>query len=102
MPNISVDGDTSIHGGAPLNTGLSSDVIAGNKAVALSGQTGSSQNDNQYDSRRRPQHTAGNQTASAGSDNVFANNKPIHRVNDARKEGATAGPGIATVKVNGD
>ncbi len=102
MPNISVNGDTNVHGGAPLNTGLSENVSAGDKPVALADQTSSSQNDSQFDSRRRPQHQAGNQKASAGSGNVFVNNKPVHRVGDARIDGATSGPGISSVKVNGD
>ena len=100
MPSISIDGDTSIHGGAPLNTGLSSDVFAGNKAVSLLG-SGSSSNDNQYNSRYAPQHNAGNQTTSQGSTTVFVNGKALHRVNDTRLEGATAGPGISTILVGG-
>jgi uncharacterized Zn-binding protein involved in type VI secretion len=102
MPNISVQGDTNVHGGAPLDTGLSGNVSAGNKPVALADQSSSSQNDSQFDSRRRPQHRAGNQKATGGSGNVFVNNKPVHRVGDARIDGATAGPGISSVKVNGN
>jgi len=98
MANISVVGDTSVHGGAPLNTGLSGNVSAGGKAVALVG-SGSSSNDNQYDSRTRPQHNSGNQTAVGGSGSVFINGKAVHRVGDGRKEGATAGPGIGSVNV---
>jgi uncharacterized Zn-binding protein involved in type VI secretion len=100
MPNISVAGDTSVHGGAPLDSGLSGDVFAGNKAVAVAGQSTSTSNDSQYNSRTATQHRAENQQASGGSSNVFVNNKPVHRVGDARKDGATAGPGIATVIVN--
>jgi len=97
--NISVAGDTSTHGGASFDTGLSSNVNADNLAVALAGQTTSSQNDSQYDSRTATQHSADNQQASVGSATVFANNKAVHRVGDARKDGATAGPGIASVQV---
>jgi len=100
MPNISVIGDTNVHGGAAFDQGLSGNVSAGNKAVALAGQTGSSGNDSQYDSRTRSQHRASNQQAVSGSGNVFVNNKPVHRVGDARIEGATAGPGIGSVGVN--
>ena len=100
MANISVEGDTSVHGGAPFNTGLSSNVKAGGKGIALAGQTGSSSNDDQYNSRFNPIHNSGNQTASGGSGNVFVNGKAVHRVGDARKEGATAGPGISSVKIN--
>ena len=101
MANISVDGDTSTHGGAPLNSGLSTTVSAGNKGVALAGQSASTANDDQYNANRRahPQGVAGNQQASAGSATVFANNKAVHRVGDARIDGATAGPGISTVNV---
>ena len=100
MAKISVEGDTSVHGGAPFNTGLSSNVKAGGKGIALAGQTGSSSNDNQYNSRFNPVHNAGNQTAAGGSGNVFVNGKAVHRVGDARKEGATAGPGISNVNIN--
>ena len=100
MPaNISVEGDTSVHGGAPFNTGLSTTVFAGSKGVALADQTGSTSNDDQYNSRFNPVHNSGNQTASAGSGTVFANNKSVHRVGDARKEGSTGGPGISSVQV---
>jgi uncharacterized Zn-binding protein involved in type VI secretion len=100
MPSISVSGDTSVHGGAPLDTGLSSDVFAGGKKVALLG-SGSSSPDSQYDSRNRPVHNAGNQTTKQGSTTVFVNGKALHRVNDARLEGTTSGPGIATILVGG-
>jgi hypothetical protein len=101
MANISVQGDTSTHGGAPLNLGLSADVSAGNKGVALSGQSTSTANDDQYNANRRahPQGVAGNQKANAGSGTVFANNKAVHRVGDARIDGATSGPGISSVNV---
>jgi uncharacterized Zn-binding protein involved in type VI secretion len=99
MAKISVAGDTSIHGGAPLNTGLSSNVSAGGKAVAIVG-SGSSSNDDQYNSRFNPIHVSGNQTATGGSGNVSVNNKPVHRVGDARIEGATGGPGISSVNIN--
>jgi len=100
MPYISVSGDTSVHGGAPLTSGLSADVFAGDKAVALVG-SGSSSPDSQYDARNRPVHSAANQTADKGSTTVFVNNKALHRVNDARKEGTTSGPGISTILVGG-
>lgn len=100
MPSISVSGDTSIHGGAPLNTGLSSDVFAGGKKVALLG-SGSGSNDNQYNPQNASIHNAGNQTTNQGSTTVFVNGKALHRVNDARKEGKTAGPGIASILVGG-
>lgn len=101
MPTISVNGDTSTHGGAPLNSGLSADVSAGNKAVALSGQSTSTSNDDQYNAnpRSHPQGIAANQKANAGSATVFANNKPVHRVGDARIDGSTSGPGIPSVNV---
>ncbi|CAB4125154.1 PAAR motif [uncultured Caudovirales phage] len=100
MANISVAGDTSTHGGAPFNQGLSTTVFAGNKAVAVKDQTTSSSPDSQYDGNLRPQHSAANQKANAGSTKVFANNKPIHRVGDARIDGATSGPGIASVQID--
>jgi hypothetical protein len=100
MPaNISVAGDTSVHGGAPFDSGLSTTVLAGNKGVALAGQTGSGSNDDQYNSRFNPIHSSGNQTASGGSSTVFANGKPVHRVGDARIEGSTSGPGVSSVQV---
>jgi hypothetical protein len=100
MPIISVIGDINVHGGGAFDQGLSANVSAGNKAVALAGQTGSGSNDSQYDARTRSQHRASNQQAASGSANVFANNKPVHRVGDGRLEGATAGPGISSVGVN--
>ena len=102
MAYISVAGDTSTHGGAPFDTGLSTNVKAGNKYIALKSQTGSTSNDDQYNANPHghPSGVAANQTANAGSSNVFANNKAVHKVGDARIDGATAGPGISTVKVN--
>lgn len=101
MAAISVEGDTNVHGGAPFNTGLSTDVKAGNKGIALAGQTGSTANDDQYNQNRRshPQGVASNQVASGGSGTVKINNKPVHRVGDARLDGATAGPGNTTINV---
>lgn len=101
MANISVTGDTSTHGGAPLDSGLSTNVSAGNKGVALAGQSTSTANDDQYNANRRnhPQGVASNQLANAGSATVFANNKAVHRVGDARLDGATSGPGISSVNV---
>jgi len=101
MATISVEGDTNVHGGAPFNTGLSTDVKAGNKGIALAGQTGSTANDDQYNQNRRahPQGVSGNQVASGGSGTVKINNKPVHRVGDARIDGATAGPGNSTINV---
>jgi uncharacterized Zn-binding protein involved in type VI secretion len=98
MPVVSVQGDTSTHGGAPFNTGLSTNVKADNKAVAVSGQTTSTYNDNLYHPTSHPQGISANQKANAGSDTVKVNNKPIHRIGDARIDGATAGPGVPTVK----
>ena len=106
MPNISVQGDTSSHGGAPFDTGVSSNVNAGGIPVAIVDQTGSSQNDTRYETelgvnniRLHPEGVASNQTANAGSATVFANGKPVHRVGDARKDGTTSGPGISSVQV---
>ena len=101
MATISVQGDTSNHGGAPLNSGLSADVSAGNKSVALKGQSTSTANDNQYNANPllHPQGVSGNQKANVGSGTVFANNKAVHRVGDARIDGATSGPGISSVNV---
>ena len=101
MPAISVDGDTNVHGGAPLNSGLSGDVFAGNKNVALSGQSTSTANDSQYHPTYRPVHVAANQKATQGSTSVFVNNKPLHRIGDTRIDGKTSGPGISTVLVGG-
>ena len=98
MAAISVSGDTSVHGGAPLNTGLSGNVSAGGKGVATVG-SGSSSNDSQYDARFRPQHNAGNQTATGGSGTVFVNGKAVHRIGDSRIDGATAGPGVSSVNI---
>ena len=99
MDKISVEGDVSSHGGAPFDTGLSSDVMAGGKGVALASQSTSSSNDSLYNIQTHPEGIAANQKANVGSGTVFANNKPVHRVNDARIDGTTAGPGISTVKV---
>jgi uncharacterized Zn-binding protein involved in type VI secretion len=101
MPDISVEGDTNIHGGAPFNTGLSTNVKAGNKGIALADQTGSTFNDDLYNQnpRTHPQGISSNQVAAAGSATVKINNKPVHRVGDARKDGSTAGPGNTTIKV---
>lgn len=101
MPNISVQGDTNVHGGAPFDTGLTTNVKAGNKGIALAGQTGSTANDDQYNQNRRshPQGVSSNQVASGGSATVKINNKPVHRVGDARLDGSTAGPGNATVRI---
>ena len=102
MPaNISVEGDTSTHGGAPFNSGLSADVYIGTKKAALAGQTTSTQNDDQYNQnpRNHPQGVAANQKAQDGSATVYINNKKVHRKGDARIDGATAGPGNATVQI---
>ena len=99
MPAISVTGDTNIHGGAPFDSGLSSNVKAGGSGIALVGQTTSSSLDSLYDVDHAPQHSASNQQASVGSSTVFANNKAVHRVGDARIDGTTSGPGISTVTV---
>ena len=101
MASISVQGDTNVHGGAPFDTGLSATVTAGGKAIALVGQTTSSQNDTQYNNNPRG-HSSGvaaNQLANAGSGTVFIEGKAVHRVGDARIDGATAGPGIPSVNV---
>jgi uncharacterized Zn-binding protein involved in type VI secretion len=100
MAGIAVAGDTNVHGGAPLNTGLSGNVSAGNKGVATVGSS-SSLNDDQYNANRRshPQGVAGNQVATGGSGTVFVNSKAVHRKGDARIDGATAGPGVDTVDV---
>ena len=100
MPIISIKGDTNVHGGAPFDTGLSTSVNAGNLPIALANQTTSSQNDSEYNARSARQHNAGNQLANAGSPTVFANNLAVHRIGDARIDGATAGPGAPTVIVN--
>lgn len=100
MPKVSVAGDTNVHGGAAFNAGTSGDVFAGNKPLSVAGQTTSTSNDSQYNSRNATQHKAENQQAVGGSPNVFVNNKPLHRVGDARKEGATSGPGVDSVLAN--
>ena len=96
MPkNISVEGDLSAGGGAPFDTGLSTTVFAGGKAVALKDQTSSSIPDYYGEG------VGGLSTASEGSPNVFAQGVAVHRVGDARLSGTTTlGPGIATVIVN--
>jgi hypothetical protein len=103
MGGISLAGDTNVHGGAPFDTGLTTTVLIQGKGIALSGQTGSSQNDTQYNQnpRAHPQGVSSNQTAAAGSDSVFAEGKAIHRIKDARKDGATAGPGSSSVLADG-
>lgn len=101
MPaNISVEGDTNVHGGAPFNTGLSSDVYIGTKKAATVG-TGSTQNDDLYNQNRRnhPEGVSGNQTATGGSSTVYINNKKAHRKGDARIDGSTSGPGNSTVQI---
>lgn len=102
MGKISLAGDTNVHGGAPFDTGLSTNVTANGKGIALAGQTTSSQNDTLYNQNRRshPQGVAANQQATAGSASVFVNGKPVHRVGDARIDGATAGPGSSSVNAN--
>jgi uncharacterized Zn-binding protein involved in type VI secretion len=101
MASISVAGDTNVHGGAPFDSGLSTNVLAGGKGIALTGQTTSTSNDDLYNQNRRahPQGVAGNQLAVGGSGTVFINGKPIHRVGDARIDGATAGPGLGSCQV---
>ena len=103
MGGISLAGDTNVHGGAPFDTGLTTTVLIQGKGIALSGQTGSSQNDTQYNQnpRAHSQGISGNQTAAAGSATVFAEGKAIHRIKDARKDGATAGPGSSSVLADG-
>ena len=103
MGAISTGGDTNVHGGAPFNTGLSTTVFVNNQGVALAGQTGSTQNDTLYNQNRNahPQGVAGNQTANAGSSTVFVNDKPVHRIGDARIDGSTTfPPGADTVSRN--
>jgi uncharacterized Zn-binding protein involved in type VI secretion len=101
MASISVAGDTNVHGGAPFDSGLSTNVLAGGKGIALASQTTSTSNDDLYNQNRRshPQGIAGNQLAVGGSGTVFINGKPIHRVGDARVDGATAGPGLGSCQV---
>ena len=101
MANISVAGDTNVHGGAPFDSGLSTNVLAGGKGIALTGQTTSNENDDLYNQNRRahPQGIAANQLAVGGSGTVFINGKPIHRVGDARIDGSTAGPGLGSCQV---
>lgn len=101
MANISVAGDTNAHGGAPFDTGLSTNVLAGGKGIALTGVTSSAENDTLYNQNRRahPQGIAGNQLANSGSGTVFINGKPIHRVGDARIDGTTAGPGLGSCQI---
>ena len=102
MPeNISVEGDTSTHGGAPFNSGLSANVYIGTKKAAIADQTTSTQNDDQYNQnpQSHSQGVAANQQAKAGSSTVYINNKKVHRKGDARIDGATAGPGNATVQI---
>jgi len=95
MAAISLAGDTNVHGGAPFDKGLSTNVLVNGKGVALVGQTGSNENDDLYNQNRRghPQGIAANQTAAAGSSTVFINGLAVHRVGDARIDGSTAGPG---------
>jgi uncharacterized Zn-binding protein involved in type VI secretion len=101
MASISVAGDTNVHGGAPFDSGLSTDVLAGGKGIALTGQTTSTSNDDLYNQNNQshPQGVAGNQLAVGGSGTVFINGKPIHRVGDARIDGTTAGPGLDSCQV---
>jgi len=101
MANISVAGDTNVHGGAPFDSGLSTNVLAGGKGIALTGQTTSNENDDLYNQNRRahPQGIAANQLAVGGSGTVFIHGKPIHRVGDARIDGSTAGPGLGSCQV---
>jgi uncharacterized Zn-binding protein involved in type VI secretion len=106
MANISVEGDLSSHGGAPFDKGTSANVNAGGKAVAIVGDTGSTQNDTRYNTeigvgntRLHPEGIAANQTANAGSAKVFVNGKPLHRVGDARIDSNTSGPGIDSVQI---
>jgi uncharacterized Zn-binding protein involved in type VI secretion len=101
MGSISVAGDTNVHGGAPFDSGLSTNVLAGGNGIALSGQTTSNENDDLYNqnSRAHPQGIAGNQLANAGSGTVFINDKPVHRIGDARIDGATDGPGLGSCQV---
>jgi len=100
MAVVSVTGDTSSHGGAPFNSGASTNVKAGNKGLALAGQTTSTAGDSLYiaDPVGHSQGVAANQKANVGSATVFANNKPVHRLGDARLDGTTSGPGVSSVK----
>lgn len=101
MGSISVEGDTNVHGGAPFDTGLSPNAYIGTKKAVLTGQTSSTQNDDLYNQNRRnhPSGVSSNQLASAGSSKVFINGKGVHRVGDARLDGATAGPGNPNVQI---
>ena len=97
MGAVAKGGDINVHGGAPFDKGLSADVFINSKGVALAGQSGSTQNDSLYNSnpKSHPQGIAANQTAVGGSNTVFVNNKPVHRVGDARIDGLTASAGGA-------
>lgn len=94
MGAIAGRGDVNVHGGAPFDTGLSTNVFINGKGVALKDQTGSSQNDNLYNqnSRSHPQGVSSNQKAVGGSSTVFVNGKAVHRIGDARIDGATGFP----------
>lgn len=101
MGSVSLEGDTNVHGGAPFDTGLSTTVKINGKGVALVGQTTSSQNDAQYNAnpQAHPQGIAANQLAQGGSGTVKIEGKAVHRVGDPRIDGATAGPGLGSVKI---
>lgn len=101
MGSISLEGDTNVHGGAPFNTGLSSTVKAGDKRIVLADQTTSTENDSLYNSNPQghPEGVAANQMAKGGSGTVKIEGKAVHRVGDARIDGATAGPGLGTVNI---
>ena len=101
LKTISVEGDTSTHGGAGFDTGLTTNVKTNGKGIAVVG-TSSSSNDDLYNANRRahPDGIASNQVASAGSATVKINGSPVHRVGDARTDGATAGPGNPLVQVS--
>lgn len=100
MGGISVEGDTNVHGGAPFDKGLSSNVYIGTKKAATVG-SGSTQNDTLYNQNRltHPQGVSGNQTATGGSSTVYINGAKAHRIGDARIDGSTAGPGNPNVQI---
>ena len=101
MPAVSVAGDTSTHGGAAFDTGLTTTVKANGKGIAVVGSSSTS-NDDLYNRnpRAHPAGKAANQVASAGSGTVKINGVAVHRVGDARTDGATDGPGDALVRAS--
>lgn len=102
LKTISVEGDTSTHGGAGFDTGLTTNVKTNGKGIAVVG-TSSSNDDALYVPPNLPSktiHKSANQVAVGASGTVRINKSPVHRIGDTRTDAATSGPGNPLVQVS--